>query len=155
MTYVTLNVNCHYEILNQPPWTIRSKSKHLIVPVYKVTGEYKGVCLDYKQYLLHKLIAQQFKPNPDNKSCIMFKDDDHSNITLSNLIYATRSEVIKAQYKRGNRPTAKTNQQLKDMTTPEGLSKAQTRRWNKLHNKHPYVMVTKTETDSNDFNDFL
>ena len=107
MSYVTLKCNTNYEILDEPPFTIRTKKEHKVVNTYNVTGGYRGVFIDYKRYLLQKLVAQQFIPNPDNKPLVRFIDGNPSNLTLSNLAYATRSEIIKAQYSRGTRKQCK------------------------------------------------
>ena len=155
MTFVTLKCNQIFEILNEQPWTIRSKDKHKHVPVHKVTGGYLSVCIDYKHYLLHRLVAQQFKNNTEDKPCVMFKDGNPDKITLSNLLYATRSDILKVERERGNRPEQKTNKEFKCLQSTEGLSRSQIRRWKKLHNVSPYANVAKAETDGNDFADFI
>lgn len=41
---------------------------------------------------IHRLLAEAFIPNPDNKPCIDHKDGDRKNNKLSNLRWATYSE---------------------------------------------------------------
>lgn len=45
-----------------------------------------------KRYLLHRLVAQVFLPNPDNKPEINHKDGNKSNNCVDNLEWATRYE---------------------------------------------------------------
>lgn len=41
---------------------------------------------------IHRLLAETFIPNPDNKPCVDHKDGDRKNNRLSNLRWATYSE---------------------------------------------------------------
>ena len=49
----------------------------------------------YKHYLIHRLVAQSFIPNPENKSQINHKDGDKSNNHISNLEWCSQSENMK------------------------------------------------------------
>ena len=46
-------------------------------------------------FLLHRLFAEAFVPNPENKEQVMFKDGDHENLSIDNLIWVTPHERVK------------------------------------------------------------
>lgn len=45
-----------------------------------------------KHFSVHRLVAQVFIPNPDNKPCINHKDGNRSNNNVNNLEWCTHSE---------------------------------------------------------------
>jgi hypothetical protein len=45
------------------------------------------------QYILHRLVAKHFIPNPDNKPKVTHIDGDYSNNKVSNLKWVTEKEV--------------------------------------------------------------
>ena len=51
-----------------------------------------------KIYKIHRLLAEYFIPNPDNKPCVNHKDGNKLNNSLSNLEWATISENTKHAY---------------------------------------------------------
>jgi predicted XRE-type DNA-binding protein len=59
------------------------------------------VRLDDRQYLVHRLLAKSFIPNPENKPNINHKDGDPSNLTLENLEWCTQQENVEHSFKTG------------------------------------------------------
>lgn len=51
-----------------------------------------------KIYKIHRLLAEYFIPNPDNKPCVNHKDGNKLNNNLDNLEWATISENTKHAY---------------------------------------------------------
>jgi len=66
---------------------LRSKDKgkaYLKVSLYNIDGT--------KTFSMHRLLAETFIPNPDNKCCINHKDGNKTNNHLANLEWVTYSE---------------------------------------------------------------
>lgn len=55
-----------------------------------------------RSFSLHRLLAQAFIPNPENKPFVNHIDADRSNYSLPNLEWCTQSENIKHAYAIGN-----------------------------------------------------
>ena len=67
---------------------------------YKVVIIYKdGIKQNFK---LHRLIANAFLLNPDNKNCVDHIDQDKLNNSISNLRFATKSENCQNRKKQIN-----------------------------------------------------
>lgn len=64
--------------------TVNKANGYLTVDLYKNNKSYKVT--------IHKLLAEAFIPNPDNKPCIDHIDGNRTNNALSNLRWATYSE---------------------------------------------------------------
>lgn len=60
-------------------------------------GGYEFVDLD-KTWLMHRLVATLFIPNPDNLSDVNHKDGDRTNNCVSNLEWVSRSDNQKHAY---------------------------------------------------------
>jgi len=57
----------------------------------------------YSKYV-HRLIADAYVPNPDNKKEVTLKDGDKKNIHYSNLQWSTRSECVKGKKHKKTAP---------------------------------------------------
>lgn len=71
----------------------KRKSKFLYI--HKINGyPTVSLCKDYKQrnYKIHRLVAQAFIPNPENKPCVDHIDTDRENNVVSNLRWVTYQE---------------------------------------------------------------
>ena len=58
----------------------------------KVTNGYMQVQIDKKRYLVHRLVAETFLPNPEGKPQVDHRDRNRSNNCVDNLGWATLSE---------------------------------------------------------------
>ena len=59
---------------------------------------YVKICLSKnnkpKSYQLHRLVAQAFVPNPENKELVMHTDRDNENNNVSNLYWMSHPEFM-------------------------------------------------------------
>ena len=80
------------------------KTKKLLNPSFDSWG-YLQVCLyidgKQKSKKLHRLVAEAFIPNPENKKTVNHEDGNKKNCCVSNLCWATDSEQQIHAYKIG------------------------------------------------------
>lgn len=80
-------------------------SKEIILKPSTISKGYKGVILtkDKKRYpkKVHRLVAQEFIPNPENKPQINHIDCNKTNNSVENLEWCTNSENQIHAYKHG------------------------------------------------------
>ena len=87
-----------YEILNEPPFTIRRKRDHYeIKDTINNKNGYIQVALNGKTYYKHRLISEQFLVNrdPEHLTEIDHINHDRTDYHLSNLRWVSRSENLK------------------------------------------------------------
>jgi hypothetical protein len=76
-------------------------SKGRISKEWKNCFGYKNVGINPKIYLIHRLVAQVFIPNPDNKEFVNHIDGNKENAYVNNLEWVTRSENVQHAYDTG------------------------------------------------------
>lgn len=90
--FVNLQNHADYEILNEFPFTIRRKDNHHEVSEC-VSNGYVRVRLNGKRYLKHRLIAEQFLPNPNNLSDVDNINHNKADNHLENLRWTSHSKI--------------------------------------------------------------
>ena len=90
--FVPLLNHDDYEILNEYPFTIRKKKdKYELKDTYNNSNGYICITLNRKLYYKHRLISEQFIPNPNNLPNVDHVNHDRTDYHLSNLRWVSRS----------------------------------------------------------------
>lgn len=76
------------------------KSKRYLTPIKGNRGYYL-VMIRRKMYLIHRMVAESFIDNPENKKYVNHKDGDKHNNNVDNLEWCTASENLIHAYKTG------------------------------------------------------
>jgi hypothetical protein len=93
-----LKVNNRYEICRAYPYQIRLISnKRVVNPFFDHSANYIRINLTTRtggrrMWLLHRVIAEQWIPNPEHKQCVDHINGDTHDYRRENLRWATRSE---------------------------------------------------------------
>ena len=108
--FVQLTAHPDYEISTEYPFIIRRKKDGKIMKQSQNNVGYLTVCLN-KSQLLHRIIAEQFIPNPNNLSDVDHKIDpktQRANILdnrIENLEWVPHSENLKRRQKYSKQST--------------------------------------------------
>lgn len=82
---------------------VKRKSTNIILKAVNNGSNYWGVSLCVKskavRVYVHRIVAESFIPNPENKAEVNHIDGDRSNNSLANLEWVTRSENHHHRYK--------------------------------------------------------
>jgi len=84
---------------------VKNTKSGRILKFYSTRFNYNACKLshgDYpKNFRAHRLVAQAFIPNPENKPCVNHIDNDPKNNTVSNLEWVTHRENTQHSLKQG------------------------------------------------------
>lgn len=77
-----------------------NKTNRFLKPHFR-KGEYPKIVLNYMTKKVHRLVAEVFHPNPENKCCVNHKDGNINNFHGDNLEWVTQSENVLYSSMRG------------------------------------------------------
>jgi hypothetical protein len=77
----------------------------------------------YKGMTVHRLVAEAYLPNPENKPCVDHIDGVRTNCTIENLQWVTHKENYASATARGINSSTTNIKKRKNMT-PEKVAKA-------------------------------
>jgi HNH endonuclease len=84
---------------------IYSTKVNRIMKPQKHKEGYSIIQLNLKHYLIHRLLAIQFIPNPESKPQVNHKDSNRANNALENLEWCTHAENMQHSYRNGRKNT--------------------------------------------------
>ena len=127
--------NLDYEINSEG--IVRRISTKRIKKSFKRPDGYIGIQLyitkeKVKNYQLHRLIANAFIPNPDNKLYVNHIDSNRENNSLNNLEWVTFEENVKHGYKSGYASNKGSNNGFSVLTEKQVLEMRSKRENDKL-----------------------
>ena len=94
-------INNHPEYIIYSNGTIFSNFSKKFISIQTYKNGYKYVQLNGKKYRLHRLVAEHFIPNPENKPQVNHKNGNKSINDDWNLEWSTQIENISHGYKTG------------------------------------------------------
>lgn len=124
-----LDIDVRYYVSNKGR-IYSTVSKRILKP-RKVGGNYRQVTIATKQFLVHRLVAMMFIPNPDNLPCVNHKDENPSNNDVSNLEWCTH----KYNSNYGTNPKRRSKQMLERYTKDSDWKQSCIDRLQEVQNK--------------------
>lgn len=105
MQTVTLN-NFNMYLIYEDGRIFSKQSNKFLKITYDKNVKYNRISLindfgEKKKFLVHRLVAEAFIPNPENKPEVNHIDGDKTNNHVSNLEWVTRSENMQHAFKTG------------------------------------------------------
>lgn len=99
LKYKEFNEDSNYIITNLGNVISLKKSNPIIMKDYDNGNGYRYVTLNKRNYLVHRLVATHFLPNPNNLPQVNHKDGNKSNNASTNLEWVTVQDNILHAYK--------------------------------------------------------
>jgi hypothetical protein len=91
-SFIQLKNHGEYEITFDEPWEIRkTKNRKIVKQQLKTSGYYEIHLEQHKDFKLHRIIAEQFIPNPNNYPVIDHLNHNRADNRLENLRWTTSS----------------------------------------------------------------
>jgi hypothetical protein len=105
-TWIQLNNHPDYEIMQEAPHYIRKRSNGYIVKE-TLTGGYLKIMMRNKPYMKHRIIAEQFIPNPrpERFRFIQHKDGDNTNNNIDNLYWSSKKYITNNRHDQDHTDT--------------------------------------------------
>lgn len=94
--------------------TYKNSKEKILKPYDDLRGYFRvGLCSGgkRKKFRVHRLVAEAFIPNPENKPCINHKDGNKHNNKKDNLEFCTYSENLEHAWKYGLRKARRSKNQ--------------------------------------------
>ena len=93
--WLDCEVDHDYEIFSEYPYPIRRKGSDKVISEHFTNDGYVRCCLNNRKYLRHRIIAQQFLPNPNNLPQVDHINHNRADNRIENLRWTSKLENMK------------------------------------------------------------